>query len=99
MIRVGFTGVPGAGKTSTARALVSKLRSIEGFKRVELVQEYARRYISKHGSMTGLWEQYRIINKQVQPGKIFPRIGHPVTINIGNANEGIQSKADFDIIR
>lgn len=64
MIRVGFTGVPGSGKTSTARALVSKLRHHNEFKRMELVQEYARRYISKHGPMDGLWEQYRILCKQ-----------------------------------
>lgn len=64
MIRVGFTGVPGSGKTSTARALVSTLRRHDEFKRVELVQEYARRYISKHGPMDGLWEQYRILGKQ-----------------------------------
>jgi len=64
MIRVGFTGVPGSGKTSTARALVSKLRCYDEFKRVELVQEYARRYISKHGPMYEIWEQYRILSKQ-----------------------------------
>lgn len=66
MIRVGFTGVPGSGKTSTARALVSSLRRHDDFKRVELVQEYARRYIKKHGELDYLWEQYRIVNKQIE---------------------------------
>lgn len=66
MIKVGFTGVPGAGKTSTARALVAKLRTIESLKRAELVQEYARRYIGKHGPMEALWEQYRITGKQIE---------------------------------
>ena len=66
MIRVGFTGVPGSGKTSTARALVSQLRDVDGFRQVELVQEYARRYISKHGHMESLWEQYRILSKQIE---------------------------------
>ena len=66
MIRIGFTGVPGSGKTSTARALVSRLRTIEVFKSVELVQEYARRYISKHGIPEQIWEQYRITCKQIE---------------------------------
>lgn len=66
MIRIGFTGVPGAGKTSTARALVAQLRKTEEWAKVELVQEYARRYISKHGSIDELWEQYRITNKQIE---------------------------------
>lgn len=66
MIRIGFTGVPGAGKTSTARALVAQMRKIHSFSKVELVQEYARRYISKHGEIEHLWEQYRITNKQIE---------------------------------
>ena len=64
MIRVGITGVPGAGKTSLARGLASACRRIDGLKRVELVSEYARRYISKHGSINSMWEQYRILEKQ-----------------------------------
>jgi len=66
MIRIGFTGVPGSGKTSTARALVSRLRNTKAFKHVELVQEYARRYISKHGVPEQIWEQYRITSKQIE---------------------------------
>lgn len=60
MIRVGITGVPGSGKTSLARGIASsgKINSIE------VVSEYARRYISKHGQITSMWEQYRIFQKQ-----------------------------------
>ena len=64
MIRVGITGVPGAGKTSLARGLASACRRIDKFKNVELVSEYARRYISKHGDITNMWEQFRILEKQ-----------------------------------
>jgi nicotinamide riboside kinase len=64
MIRVGLTGVPGSGKTTLSRAIASKCRGIEGLKHVELVQEYARRYISKHGNISSILEQYRILKKQ-----------------------------------
>lgn len=66
MLRVGIIGVPGAGKTSLARAITSKCRTIEELKSVELVSEYARRYISKHGSVQEIWEQYRIMEKQIE---------------------------------
>lgn len=65
MIRVGFAGVPGAGKTSTARGLASMCRSIDGINNIELSAEYARRYIAKYGKIEGVWEQFRILNKQL----------------------------------
>lgn len=64
MIRVGITGVPGAGKTTLSRSIAAECRGIETLKKVELVQEYARRYILKHGSITSILEQYRILEKQ-----------------------------------
>lgn len=63
MIRVGLTGVPGAGKTSTARYLAGCCRAHKDLKNVELVHEYARRYISKYG-MSGLDDQILVMNKQ-----------------------------------
>lgn len=65
MIRIGFIGVPGSGKTSTARALAANCRRIEHLQNVELATEYARRYIHKYGAITEVWEQYRILNKQL----------------------------------
>ena len=65
-LKIGIVGVPGTGKTTLARALASKCRSIEGLEHVELVQEYARRYLSKHGEITSIFEQYRILRKQLE---------------------------------
>jgi len=66
MLRVGFTGVPGAGKTSTARALAAFCRRNEQLKRVELISEYARRYLTKYGPTTHISDQYRIMEKQLE---------------------------------
>jgi len=65
MIRIGLTGVPGAGKTTLSRSIASKCRTIDGLSHVELVQEYARRYITKYGNITSIMEQYRILEKQL----------------------------------
>lgn len=66
MIRVGFSGVPGAGKTSLARTVAAACRRIPGLNNVELIAEYARRYITKHKSIDEIWEQYRILKKQIE---------------------------------
>lgn len=66
MIKIGITGVPGSGKTTLARALASTMRGIKELNNVELVSEYARRYISKHGLLEHLWEQYRVTEKQIE---------------------------------
>lgn len=66
MLRVGIIGVPGTGKTTLARGIVSKCRTLPDFKSVELVSEYARGYISKHGPVEAIWEQYRIMEKQIE---------------------------------
>jgi len=66
-VRVGFSGTPGTGKTSTARALAAMCRRIESYKRVELIAEYARRYIHKYGSEgIDLSDQYKIMQKQLE---------------------------------
>lgn len=66
MIRVGFVGVPGSGKTTLARAVAAACRAEDKLRNVELVSEYARRYISKHGPVKHLWEQVRIMSKQIE---------------------------------
>jgi nicotinamide riboside kinase len=66
MVRIGVTGVPGAGKTTLSRALASSCRIIKELQHVELVQEYARRYISKYGNIESIFEQYRILEKQLE---------------------------------
>jgi nicotinamide riboside kinase len=64
MKKVGFAGVPGAGKSTLARAISAGCRDALGFDKIELVSEYARRYISKYGSIDSIMEQYRILEKQ-----------------------------------
>jgi len=59
MIRIGLSGIPGSGKTTSTRAISSKLKN------VEVVSEYARRYISKHGNINSIYEQFRILQKQL----------------------------------
>lgn len=65
MLKIGLTGVPGSGKTTLARSLAAECRNIPSLKKVELVSEYARRYISKYGPVTSIMEQYRILEKQL----------------------------------
>jgi len=74
MIRIGFTGCPGTGKTSTARAVSACCRSIEKFKKVELISEYARRYIAKYGLVESLADQYRILEKQQEWEQAVPEV-------------------------
>jgi nicotinamide riboside kinase len=65
MLKIGIVGVPGAGKTTLSRAIASSCKSI-GLSHIELVHEYARRYISKHGNIESIFEQYRILEKQLE---------------------------------
>lgn len=71
MKRIGFVGVPGSGKTSTARALTAFCRQND-FKNIELVSEYARRFIAKYGNPESLTDQYRITEKQVEWEESIP---------------------------
>lgn len=80
MIRIGIIGVPGAGKTSLARRVTSSCRRIPELKKIELVSEYARRYISKHGSVDEIWEQYRIMEKQIEWEDSIPEASTDILI-------------------
>lgn len=60
MKRIGFSGVPSSGKSTLARALAANIFG----KRIELVPEYARRYINKYG-FRSLHDQFRILHKQL----------------------------------
>ncbi len=64
MLRIGFIGVPGAGKTTTSRAVAGYLRTHTKYKTIELVDEYARKFIHEYG-VPNLYDQMRILKKQV----------------------------------
>lgn len=92
MLRIGYIGTPGSGKTTTARALAGLIRSKTKFKTIELVSEYARTYIVKYG-ITGIYDQVRIFNKQLTEEDKFPETTEvlitdsPVFLGFGYALE------------
>jgi nicotinamide riboside kinase len=97
MIRIGFTGVPGSGKTTTAREVAARCRSINQLKKVELVSEYARRYISKHGFPDLIWEQYRIMQKQIEWEDSIPKDNLDVMITDSPVFVSLTYALDFKI--
>jgi deoxyadenosine/deoxycytidine kinase len=92
MIRVGFIGVPGAGKTTTARAVAGAVRMHTKFSTIELVDEYARRFIAKYG-IPSVYDQMRILNKQLTQEDKFPEstqllvTDSPIFLGLGYAME------------
>ena len=71
MKRIGFVGVPGSGKSSVARGLAA--RGHEKLKKIELVSEYARRFISKYGTIDRVSDQYKILQKQIDWEDVIPK--------------------------
>lgn len=71
MLRIGFIGSPGSGKTTLARAVAGFIRQHTKYKTVELVSEYARQFITKYG-IDSLSDQVRIMNKQREEEDKFP---------------------------
>lgn len=65
-IRIGFAGVPGSGKTSTARAFAGLCGSDTHLKRVELVHEYARDHIAAYGPIETLADQFAVSMRQME---------------------------------
>ena len=97
MKRIGFVGVPGSGKSSVARGLAA--RGYEKLKKVELVSEYARRFISKYGTIDQVSDQYKILQKQLDWENAIPQeetdvlitdspvfIGFLYTLTLRNSN-------------
>jgi nicotinamide riboside kinase len=71
-MRIGFIGVPGTRKTTTARALAGVIRDkIDSIKTVEYVDEYARKYLKTYG-IDHLSDQVKIFKKQVALEDKFP---------------------------
>ncbi len=63
MIKIGFIGPPGAGKTTVAQFFSAKIRFITK-KRVELIDEHARWFVSNFGE-TNVSDQYLISHIQI----------------------------------
>lgn len=80
MLKIGFAGIPGTGKTTQARALSEAMASTGNYTKIELVKEYARDYISKHGSIEEIWEEYRIFDKQLDWEETIIKTGADVLI-------------------
>lgn len=71
MIRISFIGVPGCGKTTTARSLAGQIRTHTHFETVELISEYARTYIHKYG-IDSIYDQIRVLKKQIGQEDKYP---------------------------
>lgn len=70
MKRIGFIGVPGSGKSCVARGLAA--RGYEKLNKIELVSEYARRFIAKYGTVD-VSDQYKIMQKQLEWEDVIPQ--------------------------
>lgn len=70
MKRIGFVGVPGAGKSSIARGVAAQ--SFDKIGKVELVAEYARRFLAKYGPVNSVADQYKIMQKQLEWENVIP---------------------------
>jgi hypothetical protein len=66
MFRVGFVGIPGTGKSYTARAFSSVFKYDGKYLITEVIAEYARSYLAKYGPLETIWEQYKILDKQLE---------------------------------
>jgi nicotinamide riboside kinase len=64
-LKVAFAGVPGSGKTSTARAFAGMCGTETSLKKVELISEYAREYIALFGSLETLADQVAVSMTQI----------------------------------
>lgn len=63
MRKIAFIGIPGSGKTTLTRRLATELSLNHN---VEIIEEFARSYISKLGGIESVTEQFLITEKQIQ---------------------------------
>ena len=100
MKRIGFVGVPGAGKSSVARGIAAQ--SYNRIGRVELVTEYARRFLSKYGPIQDVSDQYKILQKQLEWEDVIPQDSTDVAITDSPVHMGFlyaMEKRDVNSVR
>jgi hypothetical protein len=68
--RIVFIGAPGCGKSTVSAELFVALKKLG--KNAELVPEWVRRDIMKHGSMSNVFEQYRYLVHNRKEEDSFP---------------------------
>jgi len=70
MNRIALIGGPGTGKSTLAARLYSELKELG--KNTELVQEYAREHLNRHGITTDVLNQYMFYERQRDKEDIIP---------------------------
>lgn len=73
MLRIGFVGIPGSGKTSTARGVAAFCRGHEKLRKIELIAEYARKFITEYENIDSVSEQYIVMEKQIKWEDTIPK--------------------------
>lgn len=72
MLRIAFSGIPGCGKTTSSRAFSAMFKPNGKTLNIEVITEHARTYMFKYGPPKNVWEQYLILDKQIDLEQSIP---------------------------
>jgi nicotinamide riboside kinase len=79
--KIVFIGAPGSGKSTLAAEVFTKLK--QRGRNAELVDEFVRRDIQRHGPMRSIWEQYRTRATQKEIEDAVPATVQDVVVDSG----------------